>query len=349
MKYAVYVGNSKQGIMQTVLTDDPVTLSPFRRLEGADNYGFLAPSTSGDRLYAAGETPESGLYATFAVDRATGETTLLDEIAFPAISPFACPDREDRMLFGAAYQKSALYLFSMDENRVVKECKSEIHLTGSGPNRERQEASHPHCCMVDSRNETMLLIDFGADKLLLYSLNAKERNIELLCETPAPAGMGPRHGVYHPNGEWAYVASELGNTVLGYVVEPQKPAVTLFQQLSTLPEGGSAVPTFAGDAKITPDGKLLFVSNRGHNSIAVFDVDERTGVLARLCIAPTHCAHRNMYITPDGGYLIGVGEPFGAPSGLEVLDIARLAQGKAATMAYEPFESAWGLAVIPLG
>ena len=171
---------------------------------------------------------------------------------------------------------------------------------GSGPNPKRQEKAHTHSFTITPDGKFAVAADLGMDLLLTYRLNNGE--LSLTEETKTAPGAGPRHMVFHPNGQFAYVSMELNGTVSAY--EYNKGALTELQTLSTLPTDFSGDNTVS-EVRITPDGRFLYVGNRGHDSLAIFSVDPGTGQLTSRGHESTRGKHpRHFNIDPTGRFLI---------------------------------------------
>ena len=180
----------------------------------------------------------------------------------------------------------------------------------SGVNAKRQEAPHAHSINLDPSGRIAVVADLGKDQVLVYRFNDKTG--ELVANDPpafdTPPGSGPRHFVFHPTKPFAYVNMELTSQVsaLSYEIETGK-----FQTLetqSTLPDGFDGLKAVA-EIRITPDGRFVYVSNRGHDSIAIFLVDQRDGTLTPMGHESTRGKFpRNFNIDPTGRYLIAANQ-----------------------------------------
>jgi 6-phosphogluconolactonase len=149
-------------------------------------------------------------------------------------------------------------------------------------NKERQSGPHAHFITTDPQNRIVLACDLGLDKVLLYDGDTFKGALK--PHDPAfgsvPAGAGPRHLVFHPGGKWVYVINEMGSSITLFDYNAKRGALAERQTISTLPENFSGANSTA-EIQIHPSGKFVYGSNRGHNSIAIFRVDEKTGALTR--------------------------------------------------------------------
>jgi 6-phosphogluconolactonase len=152
----------------------------------------------------------------------------------------------------------------------------------------RQTAPHPHAIVLDAAECFAFVPDLGLDQIKIYKFDPTSGT--LVPNQPpfvaVPPGSGPRHFLFHPNGKFAYASLELASEAIAFRYDAAHGTLEPFQTLPTLPEGFSAMNTTAGIC-IAPDGRFLYISNRGHNSIALFAIDPTSGKLSRIGNAST--------------------------------------------------------------
>jgi 6-phosphogluconolactonase len=173
-------------------------------------------------------------------------------------------------------------------------------------NPERQTGPHPHSIVVDPGNRFALVPDLGADKVFVYRFN--ETSGALAPNNPPAAavapGSGPRHLAFHPNGRLAYLINELSSTVTAFRWDPERGLLSEFQTVKTLPDG-FAGPSAAAEIVVHPNGRFLYASNRGHNSVAVFAIERDSGSLKLVELVPTEGKMpRNLAFDPSGRWLL---------------------------------------------
>jgi 6-phosphogluconolactonase len=176
---------------------------------------------------------------------------------------------------------------------------------GSGP-KEQQKGPHAHCVILDRNERYALASDLGTDKVMIYHFDRATRKL-----TPAnqpfaelTAGAGPRHLALHPSGKYLYVISELDSTMASFKYNELNGTLTLIETVSTLPSDFTGT-SYCADVHVSASGKFLYGSNRGHNSIVVFEIDPGTGKLK--LIEHTSTAGdwpRNFTIDPTGRFLL---------------------------------------------
>jgi 6-phosphogluconolactonase len=181
-----------------------------------------------------------------------------------------------------------------------------IQHTGRGPNAERQEAPHAHCILPDPSNRFALVADLGVDRVYVYRLDLDGKSLRHVDGGDAVMrpGAGPRHIAFHPTLPLVFVANELDSTVATLRFYPERGALSQLTTRSTVPAGWTGT-NYPADIHVASTGRTLYVSNRGHNSIAVFSVAESTGALELDQVVPTEGDWpRNFSLDPTGRWLL---------------------------------------------
>ena len=175
-----------------------------------------------------------------------------------------------------------------------------------GPNHDRQQQAHAHSVTLSPDNRFAFVCDLGLDRVFTYRLDPAAATLTISDPPDAvvPPGSGPRHSKFSPDGRFFYVADEMGGTVCVYAYDSSRGALTLQQTIATLPADFTGLSTVA-EIRVHPNGKFVYVSNRGHDSIAVFARDPARGSLIRVEIVPCGGKHpRNFALSPDGDWLL---------------------------------------------
>jgi 6-phosphogluconolactonase len=271
------------------------------------NPSFVVIHPNGKYAYAANETDNKSMVTAFAIDAKSAKLTQLNQL--PALGESPCHfsfDKTGKYLFVANYSSGSIAVFPILADGRLGEHTAMFRHKGTGPNKKRQEGPHAHWIEASPDNEFVLVADLGLDEIVSYRFDAAKGT--LTPNDPAFAklapGAGPRHGVFSQNGRFFYVVNELNATVTAFAYDPRKGTLKDFQVVSTLPKG------FRGrndDAEIAmhPDGKWLFASNRGHDTIAVFAVDPSSGMLRPAGEFPTGGKEpRHFAIDPTGRFLL---------------------------------------------
>lgn len=274
---------------------------------------FVAVHPNGKFLYAVdeGATPrEAGVgVSAYAIEPGSGKLTLLNRQTCGGSG--ACHisvDREGKAVFVANYNSGSIESIRLQPDGRLGAVGSQIQHTGSSANPTRQKEPHAHAVTLSPDNRYAFAPDLGIDQVRIYRFDPAAGT--LTSHTPAfaavPPGSGPRHIAFHPNARFAYVIDELLCTIAAFRYDAARGELKDFQNVSTLPNGEAVKPNFStAEIAVHPNGKFLYGSNRGHNSIAVFSVDEATGQLAPVQNQPSlGRTPRHFIIDPSGNWLI---------------------------------------------
>jgi 6-phosphogluconolactonase len=215
-------------------------------------------------------------------------------------------DATGKCVLAANYGGGSVTSVPVKEDGSLAEPGSFIQHTGSSVNQQRQEAPHGHCIVPDPGNRFALACDLGLDQVLIYKLDPTKAT--LTPNEPAfgstERGAGPRHLAFHPNGKFVFVINELDCTMTTFAWDGQKGALTPVGSVSTLP-GERQRGYSTAEVQVHPNGKFVYGSNRGHDSIVVFSVDEKTGKLTRVQNESTQGkTPRHFTLDPSGKFLI---------------------------------------------
>ncbi|GHA74432.1 lactonase family protein [Pontibacter akesuensis] len=313
----VYIGTyavaDAPGIFLYRLNPGTGELTKVNSFGGGENPSYLALDSAGRHLYAVNETQEyegqpGGAVSAFTVNQQNGELSLLNRVASKGGAPCYVAVDENTVLV-ANYVGGNVASFPVKDNGQLGEAASVLQHAGTGPNQQRQEAPHAHYIAPDPSGKFVYSVDLGADKVFGYRLEGST----LIPNEPAvayasEAGSGPRHLAFHPNGKYAYLLHELNSTMTALAYNADSGAFTEIQTLPTLPEDftGNNQPAAV---KVSADGKYVYGSNRGHNSIVVYSVDENTGKLALVQHVSTGGDWpRDFAIDPSGSVLLVANE-----------------------------------------
>jgi 6-phosphogluconolactonase len=219
-------------------------------------------------------------------------------------------DATGKTVVVANYSTGSVAAFPVQADGSLGKATSFAQHAGSGVNRDRQEGPHAHCMVISPDNRFAYSADLGMDKILCYRLDAGQGKI-----TPGrqsfvrtPPGAGPRHLTFQPDGRHVYVINELANSVTLFDHDPETGFLFERQTISTLPKEFTGT-SHCADLKITPDGRFLYGTNRGHDSIAAYRIGA-DGQLTLLAIVPSlGKGPQNLAITPGGAFLLCANMP----------------------------------------
>jgi 6-phosphogluconolactonase len=291
------------------------TLKPVRRTAGVENPFFLALSPDRKFLYSIHARQfggkENEQVAAYQVVGRTGELKPLNrQSAEGTAACYLDVDRSGKVVLVANYSSGSVASLPVKTDGSLGEPASFFKHSGSSVNPKRQKEPHAHCIVVSPDNRYAFAADLGADQILCYKLDPAAA--KLTPNKPpfarSPAGAGPRHLTFHPNGKRAYVINELLNSVTLFDYDADSGALTEKQTISTLPDDFNGT-SYCADVKITPDGRFLYGTNRGHDSVAAYRIGD-DGRLSLVTIEPSlGKGPQNLAITPDGGWLLCANMP----------------------------------------
>jgi len=296
----------------------------LRRVGSVDagaNPSFLAIHPNGRVLYAVNELEKykeraTGAVSAFAIAGDTGALTRLNEQPSEGGAPcYLSVDRSAQVVLVANYVGGSIALLPIEPNGALAPAAQVVQHTGKGPNAERQEGPHAHCILPDLSNRFALAADLGVDRVFVYRLDVGDKSLRPVEEGAGDAvmrpGAGPRHIAFHPTLPLVFVANELDSTVATLRFDAARGTLSPLDTRSTVPAGwtGTNYPADIHVASSGRGGHTLYVSNRGHNSIAVFSVAESTGALVLDQTVSTEGDWpRNFNLDPTGRWLLAANQ-----------------------------------------
>jgi len=312
--FGTYTGKKSKGIYASRFDVATGKLASPELVAETTSPSFLAANPKGTFLYAVNEIGEyggkkAGAVSAYAIDRATGKLTALNQQSSGGAAPcHIITDKAGKNVLVANYSGGSVSVYPIRKDGSLAEVSSFIQHTGSSVNNSRQESPHAHGIYLDAANRYAFVPDLGLDKVLIYRFDAGKGT--LTANEPAfgavAPGAGPRHFALHPGGEFAYVINEMVCTLTTFRYDAKRGALTEIQTLSTLSPGEDFKPGYStAELFAHPNGKFLYGSNRGHDTIVVFSVNEKTGELAHVQNASTlGKTPRGFGIDPSGRWLL---------------------------------------------
>jgi len=261
---------------------DPATgkLTPLGLMAESTSPSFLAIAPNGKFLYAVNETDTfggkpGGAVSAFSLDRATGKLTFLNQVASKGAAPcHIVIDPTGKAVLVANYNGGNFSSFPILSDGKIGEAASVMQDSGTGPNKARQEGPHAHEMLIADK------LVLGADLVQLFHLDAAKATLS--AATPSFAatdpGFGPRHMAISNDKKFIYVLSEMNSSVATMEYDAVKGPGKVLSTVSALPADFKGATT-AAEIMLDNTGHTLYTSNRGHDSIAVFSVDPKTGAL----------------------------------------------------------------------
>lgn len=303
-----YSSAEQEGVSAMLLDTETGAISRVSGVAGIHNPSFLRVNKAGTHLYVVSETgAEPGSVLSYALTGDNNGLTAINETSTLGGSPcHAELDQSEQLLVVTNYSGGNFCLYTIGDDGSLSLADTIRH-EGRGPRDDRQEAPHPHSAIIDPAGRHVLVADLGTDEVVSYRIDREANKLVKQGATAVTPGAGPRHMAFHPQQPVLYVINELDSTVAVYSYEAKQSQLTLKQVISTLPESFTEETTCA-DIHVTADGRFLYASNRGHDSIAVYRV-ETGGTLALVQFVPSGGkTPRNFAISPDGQYLLSANQ-----------------------------------------
>jgi 6-phosphogluconolactonase len=283
---------------------------------GIANPSYLAFDSSRRFLYAVNELKiyegrPSGTISAFAVDPRTGALEFLTKRLTHGTDPcHVLVDKNGRCVFVANFMSGSVCVLPVLDDGSLGEASDVIQHHGSSIDPVRQKGPHAHSVTLDGVNRFAFVPDLGLDRVMVYKFDPERRTLEpneVPWVTMKP-GAGPRHMVFHPSGRFAYLINELDSTVAALSYDGGRGTFEELQIVPTLPEGFLGQST-CGDVQVSPSGEFVYASNRGHDSLVIYEIDQPTGVLTHVDHEPTQGkTPRHFGIDPTGRFLLAANQ-----------------------------------------
>lgn len=253
------------------------------------NPSYLAYCAANGCVYAANEMGDASALSAYRFDADAGKLIHLHTVPLQGAGMcHVSADREGRFVVAAHYNSGSAVSLALDEDGSIGMLQSEFLHQGQGVHAQRQEHAHVHSLTFSPDEKFVYAADLGTDEIKCYLTSANGTLVAYpRGDARTASGEGPRHFAFHPGGKWAYLVSELGNHVIVYDFDADTGILVQKQIIATLP------PDFSGenlgaDIQITRDGRFVYVSNRGHNSIAIYHIDSGDGTLIKCGDSPCY-------------------------------------------------------------
>jgi 6-phosphogluconolactonase len=316
--FGTYTAGTSKGIYASRFEPDSAKLTALGPMAEAPNPSFLALSPNGRYLYAVNwkgsETVKGDTVSAYAVDGRTGRLTFLNKVDSGGEMPtHLTVDRTGRMLLAVNYGSGSVSAFAIAQDGRLGARTSFDQHQGSSVVKGRQEGPHAHAVLLSGDNRFAFVADLGLDQVFSYRLDpSKARFVPNDPPfTKVAAGRGPRHLAFRLDYRFLYANNEINSTVTTFAYDPAAGGLNEVQTVSTLPAGFSGTNSTA-EIQTDAAGRFLYVSNRGHDSIAVFAIDPPTGRLTAVEHVSTQGrTPRNFSLDPTGRYLFAANENSG--------------------------------------
>lgn len=308
-----HVDGKAKGAYVYRMQKDNGMLEQKATITGLINPSFLTASADKKYLFVVEETvtgEDTTGHINLLQRGADGNYLTLDRQSTRSHAPcHVAVDKGMKFAYVANYLGGIVSMFPIENGRLLP-ASFGVPQAGRGPHPE-QDFSHPHEVVFSPDQRFIYVPDKGADRIFSYLIHPELKRITPLAkeiQARTTAGAGPRHLVFHPTLPFAYVVNELNSTVTMMAFNAQTGELRTLNAISTLPADYKGFNACA-EIEITPDGRYLYASNRGHDSIAIFGIDSKTGALTALGHEPTRGAFpRDFTVSPDGRYLLAANQ-----------------------------------------
>jgi 6-phosphogluconolactonase len=306
----LYIGTQnpeKMGLAVAEFDTDTGALSAPRLIIETRDPAHFTMSADGRHLYLCNTGTPGGVSAFAVENRKTGALKFLNFKEARGRGPsFISVDRSGRYVLDANYGGGYVEVFSLSADGTLDRQTALVQHEGSSVHPQRQNKPYAHWFATDPSNRFALAADLGTDHIVVYRF---DDNTGQLAPNDPPAvkvngGSGPRHLAFHPDGRWVYAVQELSNEVVAFRWDGAKGSLAQFQAVKTLGEGFTG-PNTAAEIMVRKDGRFLYVSNRGEDTLVVYAIDAQTGELTLQQRVPARGrVPRFFTFDPSGKWLI---------------------------------------------
>jgi len=305
-----YTDNGSEGIYRCGLETITGKLKGLDLVAKSDNPSFLAFTKNGNYLLAVNETIDvkgnkMGYIESFSVSPNRDKVTPVNKVSSGGAHPCYVSVNAEGYVLAANYTGGSVALFKIDDNGKLSPPVDVKQHHGGGPNKERQEGPHVHSAFFEPGGDRIFVADLGTDAISVYHIDKNKSQLvpATFPEIKLTPGSGPRHLAFLPKKNILYVVSELANTVTAISLN-KNGSYTSIETVSAIP-GDNKKPNTCADIHISKNGRFLYVSNRGLNTIAIFAIDQESGKLKIIAQESTRGENpRNFTLSPDENYLL---------------------------------------------
>jgi len=316
-RYLAYVGTyttktASKGIYVFRFDAEKGQLSAMSVAAETTDPSFLVAHPNGKYLYAVNEVGNfkggtTGGLSAFLIDAQSGALKLINQVPTRGAGPcHVSLDKNNSFALVANYDSGNITSFPIRWDGTLGTAAGFVQHSGSGPNKERQEGPHAHWIGTSPDNGFALVADLGLDEVIVYAFEPTQGTFtpSLTGFAKVKPGAGPRHLAFAPNGKFVYVLSEMESSVTVFAYQAKTGTLKSLQTISALPPQYDGRKE-AAEIVVHPSGRFLYTSNRGHDSITIFAIDEKKGTLRSLGQVLTGGkTPRHFAIDPTGTYLL---------------------------------------------
>ena len=302
MKYHVYVSNSGSLFFSKFLMDsESGEIVQEKEITLDDSAGAVATNGDGSLMFVV--LRNAKIYQSFRVDRSSGRLVSINKVSVSDAGPYLNIDNSDRFLLAAYYRAGAVSVHAIGDDGSI----------GKEPLQWIETEEHAHSIQLDRTNR-FAYVPHTNPANAIYQFRFDEKSGELSANDPhkiqPSTEEGPRHFVFHPTKDLLYSVNENGSSVSAHRFNRDNGQLSSFQVVSTLPGDFAGENNTTAEIRMTQDGRFLYASNRGHDSLAIFSVNE-DGTLVGHGHQPTEAVPRYFDLDPTGKFMLAVGQGSG--------------------------------------
>lgn len=311
--YTQTAGSQSEGVYVHRMDPNTGTLTFEGVVKGVVNPSFLEVHPQHAYLFAVNEVGNFAGHSGGGVSALSfsspADVTILNTRASHGADPcYISIEQTGRFALVANYSSGSVAMLPIHADGQLGAATDVIQHSGSSVHPERQTGPHAHCILPDPANRFAVAVDLGLDKLLIYEMDLEHGRLRKHGQVQLQPGAGPRHLTFHPNGKYAYLVNELNSTVTGFHYDAENGTFAELQTVPTLPTDFTG-ENLCADIHISSNGRFLYASNRGHDSIVFFLIDASTGNLTyQDHISTGGKEPRNFAIDPSGSFLLAANQ-----------------------------------------
>ncbi len=313
--FGTYTRKNSKGIYMSRLDAATGKLTDPELAVEVANPSFLAIHPNRKNVYAVSEMAApgggSGGALTSFVIEAGGKLRKLNTVSTKGNGPCHINvDKTGRAIVVANYGSGSAAAMALNADGSLQESNSFVQHQGKSVNAQRQSGPHAHSVNISADNRFVVVADLGLDQVLIYKFDAAKATIT--PNTPpfvtVKPGSGPRHFAFHPKGKYAYVINEMAATITAFTYDAKQGSLKEIQTISTVPAGYSDPGNSTAEVRIHPNGKFLYGSNRGHNSLAIFAINGNGTLRYIKNVSTEGEIPRNFNLDPTGKWLLAANQ-----------------------------------------
>jgi 6-phosphogluconolactonase len=312
-QYLVYFGTitgpKSKGIYAYRFDPNKAQLDSIGMVAEIERPTWLAEHPSHKYLYAASDLGNDvdGTIFSYKIDARTGSLTFMNKVSADGGGPtHLAVDETGKMLLAADFGSGRVVAFRLNTDGTIGQQTARMQHTGKSINPRRQLSPHAHGVFIAADSRHVIVPDLGVDKVFSYRLDVQHGTLAP-NEPPfvdMPAGYGPRHFAFHPNGQFAYLINEMESAVTAFAYTSATGELKPLQTISTLPDNFVYGTKSGAEVWVDQAGRFLYVSSRSDDTLTVFSIDPRQGTLQPIQRIPTQGKYTwHFAADPTGQYL----------------------------------------------